>query len=217
MLFALILGGLTNYITAIYLLHHVKHICSSRNSLWKCLNAENTFSASIMFAVSGKKMKETKERYRLFSSIQGSYINHSRYSVMLYALPIGACLPLLTWFLCRKFTTQTWLGLINMPIILMATNSIPPAPASEYVSWFLVGFIFNFILYRYAHRWWEKYAYIFSAAMSCGVAIGGLFIFFIFELQEISFPNWWGIGGSTGDGCPLSAANYSGVLPTSIL
>ncbi len=96
----------------------------------------------------------------------------------------------------------------------MATNNIPPAPAVEYPSWFLVGFIFSFILYRYAHDWWEKYAYIFSAAMSCGVVISGLFIFFVFQNNGIFFPDWWGMGGPTGDGCPLDTANYSGILPT---
>jgi hypothetical protein len=96
----------------------------------------------------------------------------------------------------------------------MATNNIPPAPAVEYPSWFLVGFIFSFILYRYAHDWWEKYAYIFSAAMSCGVVISGLFIFFVFQNNGIFFPRWWGMGGPTGDGCPLDTANYSGILPT---
>ena len=94
----------------------------------------------------------------------------------------------------------------------MATNNIPPAPAAEFVSWFLAGFFFNFILYRYAHGWWQKYAYIFSAAMSCGVAIAGIAIFFILQLNGINFPSWWGEGGVTADGCPLEYANYSGYV-----
>ncbi len=114
----------------------------------------------------------------------------------------------------RKFPNIKWLALIHFPIILTATNSIPPAPAAEYPSWFLVGFIFNFIIYRYAHSWWEKYAYIFSAAMSCGVVICGYTIFFIFQNNQIYFPHWWGTGGPTRDGCPLSIANYSGFVPT---
>jgi hypothetical protein len=99
-------------------------------------------------------------------------------------------------------------------MLFMSTNNLPPAPAAELPSWFLVGFIFNYILYRYAHDWWEKYAYIFSAAMSCGVAICGLLIFFVFHINGIDFPKWWGSGGITGDGCPLASANYSGFIPT---
>jgi hypothetical protein len=96
----------------------------------------------------------------------------------------------------------------------MSTNNLPPAPPAEYPSWFLVGFIFSYILYRYAHGWWQKYAYIFSAAMSCGVALCGFFIVFVFEINHIHFPQWWGTGGQYGNGCPLDSANYSGVIPT---
>ena len=77
----------------------------------------------------------------------------------------------------------------------------------------LVGFIFNYIIYRYAHDWWEKYAYIFSAAMSCGIALGGFIVFFTLQNNGIYFPKWRGTGGPTGDGCPLSVANMSGIIP----
>ncbi|CAF2395574.1 unnamed protein product [Rotaria sp. Silwood2] len=118
------------------------------------------------------------------------------------------------WLLWKAFPNIKWLALINFPILLMATINMPPAPAGEFPSWFLVGFIFNFILYRYAHNWWEKYAYIFSIAMSCGVAICGFIIFFALQLNHTSFPQWWGLGGLNGDGCPLDSANFSGVIPT---
>ncbi|CAF4507039.1 unnamed protein product, partial [Rotaria sp. Silwood2] len=78
----------------------------------------------------------------------------------------------------------------------------------------LMGFIFNFILYRHAHEWWEKYAYVFSAAMSCGVAICGFVIFITLQGNGIEFPQWWGTGGPTRDGCPLEIANYSGFVLT---
>ncbi len=122
--------------------------------------------------------------------------------------------PVISWGLWKKFPNIHWLELINFPIIFMASNLIPPAPAAEYPTWFLVGFIFNFVLYRYAHNWWEKYAYIFSAGMSCGVVICGLTIFFALQYSDIEFPEWWGLGGPTGDGCPLDNANISGITPT---
>jgi hypothetical protein len=36
--------------------------------------------------------------------------------------------------------------------MLMATYDISPAPTAEYPTWFLVGFIFNYIIYRYTHQ-----------------------------------------------------------------
>ncbi|CAF5136713.1 unnamed protein product, partial [Rotaria sp. Silwood1] len=138
----------------------------------------------------------------------------SLYFPLLFGLLVGLVLPIISWLLWKKFPNIKWLALIHFPIILVATNSIPPAPASEYTTWFLVGFIFNFILYRYAHAWWEKYAYVFSAAMSCGVAICGFIIFFMLQNNNIEFPEWWGTGGPTRDGCPLEIANYSGYVVT---
>lgn len=95
----------------------------------------------------------------------------------------------------------------------MGTNAWPPAPSSEYVSFFIVGFIFNYFIYRRAHAWWEKYAYIFSVAMSTAVAICSFVIFFALQLSNISFPSWWGLGGPTGDGCHLDGANFTGYIP----
>lgn len=143
----------------------------------------------------------------------GSFTRDSRYSLMLYGFLIGAICPFITWSLWKRFPHITWLGLVNTPLILLATNNIPPAPAAAYPSWFVVGFIFNYVIYRYASHWWQKYAYIFSAAMSCGVALSGLLIFYLLQLNKISFPSWWGLGGITEDGCPLASANYSGRIP----
>jgi hypothetical protein len=144
----------------------------------------------------------------------GIFKPDSRYFPILLGFPIGLILPVISWSLWKQFPTLKWLALINFPILLLATNNLPPAPAAEYPSWFFVGFIFSFILYRYAHHWWEKYAYIFSAAMSCGVAIAGFIIFFLLENHGIALPHWWGRGGKTGDGCPLASANFSGIIPT---
>jgi hypothetical protein len=138
---------------------------------------------------------------------------NSLYFPLLIGFLIGLILPVISWLLWKKYPNIKWTALIHFPIILLASTNLPPAPAAAYPSWFLVGFIFNFVIYRYAHLWWEKYAYIFSAAMSCGVAICGFVIFFIFQNNQIYFPEWWGTGGPTGDGCPLSVANYSGIVP----
>lgn len=138
----------------------------------------------------------------------------SIYSPLLYGLLIGAVLPIPFWLLMRKFPHVKWLKHIHFPIMLSATAYMPPTPPGNYPSWFLVGFLFNFILIRHARSWWKRYAYVFSAAMDCGVAVGVLIIFFLLQNNGIEFPTWWGSGGSTGDGCPLSHANYSGIIPS---
>ncbi len=138
----------------------------------------------------------------------------STYSPLLFGFIIGALLPIPAWLLMKKYPNVKWLKHIHFPIMLSATAMMPPAPPGNYPSWLLAGFIFNYVLIRYARSWWNRYAYVFSAAMDCGVAFGVLIIFFILQNNRIEFPTWWGSGGETGDGCPLSHANYSGIIPS---
>ncbi|CAF1486091.1 unnamed protein product [Rotaria sordida] len=194
-----IIATIVNYITAMYLLNNIPNICTHKNLLWKCLQTESSFTSSVIWGVVGVR--------KIFGV-------GSIYYPILFGLLIGLVLPIISWFLWKKFPNIKWLAFIDFPIFLAATNMLPPAPAAEYVTWFLVGFIFNFILYRYAHVWWEKYAYVFSAGMSCGVAICGFIIFIALQNNNSEFPQWWGIGGPRRDGCPLAIANYSGFVLT---
>lgn len=140
--------------------------------------------------------------------------SNSMYSPLLWGFLIGALLPIPFWLIMKKYPEVKWLKYIHMPIMLSATGVMPPAPPGNFPSWFLAGFFFNCVLFRCARSWWKRYAYVFSAAMDCGVAIGVLFIFFLLQNNGIEFPTWWGTGGPTGDGCPLSFANYSGIIPS---
>jgi hypothetical protein len=138
---------------------------------------------------------------------------NSIYSPLLYGFLIGALLPVPSWLLTKKYPHVKWLQYIHFPIMLSASSLIPPAPPGNYPTWFFVGFICNYILKNYARTWWKRYAYVSSAAMDCGVTFGVLIIYFILQNNQIDFPQWWGIGGNTGDGCPLSHANYYGSMP----
>ncbi|CAF3444181.1 unnamed protein product [Rotaria socialis] len=193
-----ILAGIVNFLTANYLMNSIPHICTRENPRWTCPNANTFFSASIIWGAIGP--------IKMFG--KGSI-----YSYLLYGFLIGAILPIITWSLTKKYPNIKWLKHIHFPIMLSATAIMPPAPPGNYPSWLLVGFIFNFILARYAHTWWKRYAYVFSAAMDSGVAVGVIIIFFILQNNRIEFPTWWGTGGYSGDGCPLSHANYYGIIP----
>ncbi|CAF0916062.1 unnamed protein product [Adineta steineri] len=193
------IAGIVNYTTAMYLMNNIPNICTTKNTKWTCPNANIFFSASIIWGAIGP--------VKMFGK-------GSMYSTLLYGFIIGALLPLPFWFLMKKYPNAKWLKYIHFPIMLSATGMMPPAPPGNYPSWLLVGFLFNFVLLRYARSWWKRYAYVFSAAMDCGVAFCVLLIFFFLQNNRIEFPLWWGSGGVTGDGCPLSHANYSGIIPS---
>jgi OPT family oligopeptide transporter len=196
--FGTIISAIVNHSTAIYLLNNIPNICTEKNPAWQCANSATFFSASVIWGIIGP--------IRIFGP-------SSIYYPLLFAFVIGAVLPIPAWLLMKRYPRNTWLQYIHFPALLSGLAVLPTAPSGEYPSWFTVGFFFNFILFRYAHSWWKRYSFIFSAAMSCGVAIGAILIFFILENNRIFFPQWWGTGGITGDGCPLSHGNFSGDLP----
>ncbi|CAF1578461.1 unnamed protein product [Adineta ricciae] len=194
-----VVAGVVNYVSAVYLMDTVPHICTLENPNWKCPKANVFYSASIIWGAIGP------------AKILGT---RSLYSPLLLGFLAGALLPIPTWLLTKKYPKTKWLKYIHFPIMLSATAIIPPASPGNYPSWLMVGFLFNCILLRCARSWWKRYAYVFSAAMDCGVGFSVLAIFFVFQNNGIYFPRWWGSGGPTGDGCPLSYANFSGIIPT---
>lgn len=217
-----IIAGIINYVTASYLLTNIPDICTPKNPRWTCPNANTFFSASIIWGAIGISYKlslfdcKIKKIFLIYFYLGPvkMFGPGSTYSSLLYGFLIGALLPIPAWILLRKFPKQKWLKYVHFPIMLSATAVLPPAPPGNFPTWFLVGFIFNFVLARYARHWWKRYAYVFSAAMDCGVAVGVLIIFFALQNNKIEFPKWWGSGGPTGDGCPLSHANFYGVRPS---
>ncbi|KAK4757553.1 hypothetical protein SAY87_018854 [Trapa incisa] len=95
---------------------------------------------------------------------------------------------------------QYWIPLINLPILLGATGAMPPATPLNYNAWVLVGTVFNFFIFRYHKRWWQRYNYILSAALDAGVAFMGVLLYLAFEMENKT-PNWW---GTAGEHCDLA-------------
>ena len=66
----------------------------------------------------------------------------SLYHAHLWALLIGAALPVPFWWWQRRFP-NTRLKYINVPVFLNGPTFIPPATGINYSSWFVTGFIFR--------------------------------------------------------------------------
>lgn len=92
---------------------------------------------------------------------------------------MGAVLPIPFWLYHRKYPSS-WANLINTPILLNGVAYIPPAVGINYSSWFLVGFIFQFIIRRRNFAWWSKFNYVTSAAMDSGE-----YLLWLSEIQMI--------------------------------
>jgi OPT family oligopeptide transporter len=89
------------------------------------------------------------------------------YHPQLYALIVGAVLPIPLWLLERRYP-KSIARFINTPIILNGMQFIPPATGINYSSWFVVGFVFQFLIRRRNFPWWSKFNYVLSAALDSG-------------------------------------------------
>jgi hypothetical protein len=125
----------------------------------------------------------------------------------------------------------------SFPVIFSGTGYIPPASAVNYVTWGIVGFIFQYLIRRRNFSWWTKYncmyhfdlqiihAHLFlvlhtdvlSAALDTGLACSIILIFFCLQYPQngaIGANNvltWWGntVFLKTADGLatPLRVVN----------
>ncbi|KAF8606444.1 OPT superfamily oligopeptide transporter [Ceratobasidium sp. AG-I] len=115
------------------------------------------------------------------------------YNPELYALIFGALIPIPFWLWQRKYP-QTRLKYVNMPVLLNGPTWIPPATGINYSSWFVIGFLFQYVIRKRNFRWWSKFNYALSAALDSGSLLAIIFIFFAIQLPkgDEPIPTWWG-------------------------
>ncbi|KAI5655076.1 hypothetical protein M9H77_32263 [Catharanthus roseus] len=199
-----IIAGTVNLSVAWWLLHTVDNIChqdKDSNSPWTCPNDRVFFDASVIWGLVGPK--------RIFGPL-------GNYAALNWFFLGGIMGPFIVWLFHIAFPKQSWIPLINLPVLLGATAYMPPATALNYNSWILVGTIFNFFVFRYRKKWWQRYNYILSAALDAGVAFMAVLLYFTVGMQNRNV-KWWGTNdpehcdlascptakGIAVDGCPI--------------
>ncbi|KAG9134052.1 hypothetical protein Leryth_004741 [Lithospermum erythrorhizon] len=200
-----IFAGTINISVAWWLLNSIENICQDdllpKNSPWTCPGDRVFFDASVIWGLVGPR--------RIFGSL-------GNYSTMNWFFLGGAVGPIVVWLFHKAFPAHSWIPLINLPVLLGATSVMPPATPLNYNSWVIVGTIFNFFIFRYRKKWWQRYNYILSAALDAGVAFMAVLLYFSLGLEDKSL-DWWGTNGEhcelatcptakgiIVDGCPIS-------------
>ncbi|VVA20226.1 PREDICTED: oligopeptide transporter [Prunus dulcis] len=199
-----LIAGTVNLGVAWWLLSTIENICQDQllppNSPWTCPGDRVFFDASVIWGLVGPR--------RIFGSL-------GNYKALNWFFLIGALGPLLVWLLHKAFPSKKWIKLINLPVLLGATAVMPPATTVNFNCWIVVGAIFNFFVFRYRKKWWQRYNYVLSAALDAGVAFMGVLLYFSLTMNEKSI-SWWGTNGEhcelatcptakgiVVDGCPL--------------
>ncbi|KAI4307841.1 hypothetical protein L6164_030978 [Bauhinia variegata] len=186
-----LVASTTYFGAAWWLLTSIEQICDPallpEGSPWTCPGDDVFYHASIIWGVIGP--------HRMFG-------NQGLYSEMNWFFLIGIVAPIEVWLLARKFPSQKWIELINMPTISSATAGMPPTKSVYFISWGAVGLFFNFYVYRKLKGWWARYNYVRSGALQAGVAFTALLLFFALQSYDIIGPNRWGL--ENDDHCPLA-------------
>lgn len=184
-----IFAGTINLVVAVWLLDSIENICQDEllplDSPWTCPGDRVFFDASVIWGLVGPK--------RIFGTL-------GNYSSMNWFFLGGALGPIIVWLFYKAFPKQTWLPLVNLPVILGATGAMPPATPVNFNSWILIGIVFNYFVFRYRKKWWQRYNYILSAALDAGVAFMAVLLYFSVGLEDKGV-SWW---GTEGEHCELA-------------
>ncbi|KAK1423782.1 hypothetical protein QVD17_19090 [Tagetes erecta] len=178
-----ILAGTINLVVAVWLLDSIDNICQEDllppDSPWTCPIDRLFFDVSVIWGLVGPK--------RIFGSL-------GNYGSMNWFFLGGALGPIIIWLFHKAFPKQTWLPLVNLPVILGVTTSIQDATPVSYNSWIIIGTIFNYFVFRHRKQWWQRYNYILSAALDAGVAFMAVLLYFSVGVEEKGV-SWWGTDG----------------------
>ncbi|KAL3521814.1 hypothetical protein ACH5RR_014648 [Cinchona calisaya] len=188
-----VFAGIVNLSVAWWMLETVDNICDDdalhSGSQWTCPKYRVSFDASVIWGLIGPK--------RLFGST-GLYRN------LVWLFLVGAVLPVPVWLLSRMFPEKKWIRLIHIPVITFGFSGIPPASPTNIASWIITGFIFNYFVFKYRKRWWQKYNYVLSAALDAGTALMGVLLFLALQSNHKDL-TWWGTDSTQLDHCPLAS------------
>ena len=131
--------------------------------------------------------------FLLFTTISRGLIGPGRqfgtgsvYHPHLYAIIAGVFIPMPAYFWQRLYP-NSWARYVSTPVIIAGLSAIPPATGINYSSWFLVGFIFQYLIRKKNFAWWSKFNYVLSSALDSGTIISIMFIFFTLQVGIFFF------------------------------
>lgn len=160
-----------------FALTNIKDVCTPHQAEhFTCPGGKVFFSASVIWGLIGPA--------RIFSPGQ-------IYSGLFWFFLVGAVTPIIFYFAARKWPKSP-IKYLMAPLLFGGAGSIPPATPLNYLSWGIVGYVFQKHIRTKYFGWWSRSNYLTSSGLDLGLALSTLFIFFAFTLSNVQAPNWWG-------------------------
>ncbi|KAI5855576.1 small oligopeptide transporter [Durotheca rogersii] len=160
-----------------FALKNIEGVCDlTQPQRFTCPGGRAFFSASVIWGLIGPA--------RVFSP-------GSVYSGLLVFFVLGAAAPVAFWLAARRWPRSPARYLMA-PLVFGGAGAVPPATPLNYLSWALVGYLFQHRIRTRHPRWWSRLNYLTSAGLDLGLALGTLVVFLVFTLNNIEPPRWWG-------------------------
>nr|QBZ39423.1 sexual differentiation process protein 1 [Thermochaetoides thermophila] len=160
-----------------YALNNIPNVCEpTQPEHFTCPGGRVFFSASVIWGLIGPA--------RIFSPGQ-------IYSSLFLFFAVGAITPVIIYLLARRRPTSP-IRYLMAPLIFGGAGAIPPATPLNYLSWGMVGFIFQYLIKKRYFGWWSRLNFLTSSGLDLGLALSTLVIFFAFTIHDIEPPRWWG-------------------------
>ncbi|KAL6808390.1 OPT oligopeptide transporter domain-containing protein [Trichoderma camerunense] len=154
-------------------IHNVDEMCDPQQpSHVTCPGGRVFFSSSVLWGLIGPAS--------LFSPGQ-------IYSGLLLFFVLGAVATIAVHLPGQRYALAKH---IIVPLVLGGAGSIPPATPLNYLSWGIVGFVFQCLIKTYHCRWWSRLNYLTSSGLDLGLAMSTTVIFAL-TLVGVHVPQWW--------------------------
>lgn len=155
----------------------IEDVCSQHQpNRFSCPNGRVFFNASVIWGLIGPQ--------RIFSP-------GSLYANLNYFWIIGLITPVLVYYGARIFPKSP-IKYINAPLLFGGAGQIPPATPLNYLTWGIVGYIFQKYIKNSYRGWWSRFNYITSAGLDVGLAISTIVIVLALNMTNTTMPEWWG-------------------------
>ncbi|PNY26829.1 Glutathione transporter 1 [Tolypocladium capitatum] len=200
---ATIIGAFVSIGVNQWQLNNIEDVCSANQpDKFSCPGSHTFFTSSVIWGAIGPQ--------RIFSAGQ-------IYNPLGWGFLAGALLPIPFYFL-QKWYPNSWVRYIHVPVILYGPLSLSPYNLTQMWPGFCLAIFFNYYIKTRLLGWWQKYAYVLTGALSTGIAISGIVIFFAVQFHEVDV-NWWGNsvsnagvdGGGSELPCVLKQVPHGGI------
>ncbi|WRT70854.1 OPT family small oligopeptide transporter [Kwoniella shivajii] len=180
-------------------MNKVPNVCTEDAPFgFTCPGINTFFTAAVFWGTLGPK--------KLFGS-------GGQYNALLIGFPVGFLIPVVVYFLRKKFPRATLLRQFHP--VMFCYGGIDWAPYNLSYMWPqvpLAALSWFYLKKRYLALW-SKYNFVLAAAWQCGIAIAAIIIFFAVQLPAVDLA-WWGntvsYEGCEGTACTRLTIPYVG-------